>query len=91
MRHHLRNRHGLIIKKAPKSDLLGAIVSKPANADILPFADPLDQQLADPSASFVPKITQTCICHRRLLESRDGQNRITPESVLAKRIALQHQ
>src|SRR5215472_15877903 len=75
VRHHLRNRHGLIVKKAPKPDLLRSIISKPANADLLPLADPLDQQLADPSASFVPKIAKPCLRHRRPLESRwPGQN-----------------
>src|SRR5215472_5992593 len=75
VRHHLRNRHGLIVKKAPKPDLLRSIISKPTNADLLPLADPLDQQLADPSASFVPKIAKPCLRHRRPLESRwPGQN-----------------
>jgi hypothetical protein len=70
MRHHLLNRHSVIVKKTPEPDLLRTIIPKFANADFLSFRHPLDQKVSHLSASVIPKIANAHFHQRGLPESR---------------------
>lgn len=69
MRHHLLNRHSVVVKKTPEPDLLRTISPKFANADFLSFRHPPDQKFPHLPASVITKIANAHF-HHRLHESR---------------------
>jgi hypothetical protein len=79
MRHHLLDRHRLVVQKAPQPHLLRPIVRKPPHADILPLAHPLHEQRPVLPQPFVAKIPDPHLRHRPPL-IRDGRYRIMPDS-----------